>query len=297
VPAVLGAAGLAGAATVLMPSAATVPTQATTLLPSAAPLASTETVEEISDEPPTTKKRSPWTWPLIALIALLALVLIGTIIALVAQPKAPPSTPTTAAVSPAPSVAPSTPSPTPTSTTVQINEADFLGLTADAARAKLQSLGMVANVQPGNAATKQAQVNTVYSVNPTGPVPRGSEITLKVYGAVTPIPTPTDKVSASPDTAAPNSTVTVTFGSAACPAGQALVGRQLYVDGKPQTPVNATSTTWTATTPGDHQFTYTIFCGEAVESGQSPALSYTVAGSTAVRRPRRWAGPPQGDIQ
>jgi serine/threonine-protein kinase len=285
VPAVLGVAGALGAATVLMPSAAANPTQATTLLPSAASLPPTETVEEITDEPATTKKRSPWTWPLIALIALLALILIGTIIALVAQPKAAPTTPSTAAISPTPSAAPSTPSPTPSNTTVEINEADFDGLTADAARAKLQSLGMVANVQPGTAATKQAQVNTVYSVNPTGPVPVGSQITVKVYGDVTPIPTPTDTVSAAPASAAPGSAVTVTFGSAVCPAGQPLVGRQLYVDGKGQNPVNSPSTTWTATTAGDHQLTYTIFCGEAVESGKSPALTYTVSGSTGIPVP------------
>ncbi len=286
VPAILGAAAAGATATMLLPAAAD-PTQATTVLPSGVPLAATQTIEEVTDEPATTKRRSPWTWPLIALIALLALVLIGTIIALVAQPSSSPPPTSAPPVSQTPSVAPSTPSPTPTSNTVQINEADFDGLTADAARAKLQSLGMVANVQPGNAATTQAQVNTVYSVNPTGPVPVGSEVTVKVYGDVTPIPTPTDRVSASPaavtnfDSKNPPK-VTVTFGSATCPAGQTLVGRRLYVNGAAQTPVNATSTTWTPTAAGVYQLTYSIFCGESVESGQSPATPYSVTGATPL---------------
>ncbi|MEO7015212.1 MAG: serine/threonine protein kinase [Leifsonia sp.] len=283
VPAILGVAGLTGAATVLMPSANAGATQATTVLPAASVLSVETEEEELAST--TTKKRSPWTWPLIALIALLALVLIGTIIALLAQPKTTPP-PTTTPVVQTPSQTPSSPSPTPTATsnTVPINEADFDGLTADAARAKLQSLGMVANVQPGNAATTQAKVNTVYSVNPTGPVPRGSQITVKVYGPVAPISTPTDTVTTSPSSpqalTTPPKQITVTFGSAACPAGQDLKGRRLYINGQPQTPVNATSTTWTPTAANTYTLTYTIFCGESIESAQSPSVQYQITSTT-----------------
>jgi hypothetical protein len=283
VPAVLGGAAAAGTATVLMPSAGAGATEATTVLPSAAAAAAGEGVvdDETAQTSTTTKKRSPWTWPLIALIALLALVLIGTIIALVAQPKGsvPPTTSPPRSASQTPSQTP-TPTPTPTSNTVPINEADFDGLTADQARAKLQGLGMVANVQTGNSATKAAQFNTVYSVNPTGPVPKGSEVTVKVFGPVTPIATPTDMVSADPASPLPltdpATQVKVSFGSATCPAGQTLVGRRLYINGQPQTPVNATSTTWAPNAAGTYQLTYTIFCGESIESSQSPALPYTV---------------------
>ncbi|GAA1448636.1 serine/threonine-protein kinase [Leifsonia poae] len=278
VPAVLGVAGLTSASTVLMPSAGAA-TEATTVLPAAGAPLTEETETQTST---TTKKRSPWTWPLIALIALLALVLIGTIIALVAQPKNPvtPSTSPSKTASQTPSQTPSS-TPTPTSNTVPINEADFDGLTADQARAKLQDLGMIANVQQGNAATKAADVNKVYSVNPTGPVPKGSEVTVKVWGPVTPVPTPTDTVSASPpspftlDADPAKNVVTITFGSATCPAGQKLAGRRLIIDGQAQPPVNANSTTWTAT-EGDHQMAYTIFCGESVESDPSPTITYTV---------------------
>jgi serine/threonine-protein kinase len=286
VPAVLGAAAATDAATVLMPSATSAPTQATTLLPSAS-TSTTQTVEEGPEEPKETKKRSPWTWPLIALIALLALVLIGTLIAVFAQPKsAPPSPTVTQSTPPAPK--PSSPSPTPTSNTVQISEADFVGLTSAEAREKVQGLGMVADIEPGSPATTADQVDKVYSVNPTGPLPKGSTVTLKVYGDVAPVPTPTDTVSADPSTATvtdPATQVTVTFGSAACPAGQNLVGRRLYVNGQPQTPVNSNSTVWAPNQAGTYNLTYTIFCGESVESGQSPQLPYEVTASTSTPTP------------
>ncbi|WP_431219599.1 serine/threonine protein kinase [Leifsonia xyli] len=277
VPAILGGAAATDAATVLMPSPAAVPTQATTVLPATAVA---PVVEEEAVAPVEERKRSRWTWPLIALIALLALVLISGIIALVAQPKPAPTTspvvtPTTQPSSPSPS-------PTPTSNTVQITESDFLGLTADQARDKLQQLGMVADVAQGNAATTQDQANKVYSVNPTGPVPKGSTIAVKVYGPVAPIPTPTDTVSATPPSGqgAPNTQISVSFGSATCPAGQNLVGRRLYVNGQPQTPVNDTKMVWSPSSTGTYKLTYTIFCGESVESGQSPALTYEVVTAT-----------------
>jgi len=283
VPAILGAAAATDAATVLMQSPTAAPTAATTVLPSTAVAPVVE--ETTTTEPVEERKRSRWTWPLIALIALLALILIGTIITLVAQPKAAPTpTPSTPPVTQ--SSTPS-PTPTPTSNTVQITESDFLGLTADQARDKLQQLGMVADVSQGNAATTQDQANKVYSVNPTGPVPKGSTIAVKVYGPVAPIPTPTDTVSANPPSGqgTPQSQITVNFGSATCPAGQNLVGRRLYVNGQPQTPVNDTKMVWSPSAAGTYQLTYTIFCGESVESGQSPALPYEVVGSTSTPNP------------
>ena len=80
--------GASTAATMLLPAAGA--TAATTVLPSAA---AGDSRTRPSRTSPTTKKRSPWTWPLIVLIALLALVLIGTIIALVAEQPAAASRP------------------------------------------------------------------------------------------------------------------------------------------------------------------------------------------------------------
>jgi serine/threonine-protein kinase len=77
----------------------------------------------------------------------------------------------------------------------------------------------------------------------------------------------------------------VSFGSATCPAGQNLVGRRLYVNGQPQTPVNDTSMIWSPSAAGTYQLTYTIFCGESVESAQSPAASYQVVSSSPPPTP------------
>ena len=287
VPAVLGAAAATDAATVLMTSAGATPTQATTILPSAA--AGEPEDEETAEEPVEEKKRSPWTWPLIALIALLAIVLIGTVIALLAQPNSGPST--SAPPQTTHSTPPSTPTPTPTATssTVQISEQDFLGLTADQGRQKLADLGMVASIEPGSPATEAKQVNTVFSVNPTGPVQKGATITLRVYTAVSPIATPSDTVTASPTSGQgmANSQITVTFGSAVCPAGQSLIGRRLWVNGQQLAPVNDTRMVWSPSAAGDYTLTYSIFCnqGDSAESAQSPAAEYKVVPATGPTTP------------
>ncbi len=288
VPAILGgAAALTAATTVMMPTAGD--TQATTLLSTPAPIGGVGPVDTVPST--TTKKRSPWTWPLIALIALLAVVLIGTIIALLAQPKGastpPTTTPPVVHTTAPPSQTP-TPSPTPTSTTVQINESDFLGKTSAEARNMLQAVGMVADVQTGQAATSQGQVDTVYSVNPTGPVPKGTTITVKVYGPVAPITPPSDTPTTVPPgqtTAAPGENVVLKFGGAGCPAGQNLTGRQMFVNGNAlgqPVPATQSTVTWTvANTDGpEAKVTYKIFCGESVASDPSQPLTITVATTT-----------------
>lgn len=265
VPSVLS--GVSDTTTVLLNRSDDLPTMATTVFPSRA-----DSLAASNAQSQEKKKRSPWTWPLIALIALLVIVIVGTIVALNMEPRktTPAPNETTA------TVATDTPTPTqtPTSTTTEILESNFTGLTADQARSKLQQLGMVANIQSGTAATDSSKVNTVYSVNPTGPVQQGATITVLVYGPVTPISTPTDTVTTSPGgTAAAGSQVQVTFGSAVCPAGQNLTGRVLFVNGQQQSPVTTQTFTWSPSSVGNYSLTYAIFCnqGSSVMSAQSPA--------------------------
>ncbi|TFC91071.1 serine/threonine protein kinase [Cryobacterium sinapicolor] len=264
-------------ATMLMPGAGGM--QATTVLPTGAPVTRTATTETDTEE----KKRSPWTWPLIGLIALLALVLTGTLIALFTQDNttpAPTTTPTTSApaapsqtTTPTPAVTP-TPTPTPTSNTVEVSLADFQGLTSAEARDKLATMEFVADVQTGNAATTPDQIaDTVYDVNPTGPVTKGSTITVTVYGAAATPDDPTAAPTVAPASVASGAEVTATWAAQTCPSGQTLSGYEVVADGAAESPgpvgPDATSAKITA---GPAAGTFTVkfryFCGQ-VESAYS----------------------------
>ncbi|MDZ8173161.1 protein kinase domain-containing protein [Microbacterium xanthum] len=187
---------------------------ATQLLPTdtaAAPLADGE-------EEPAQKKRSRWTWPLIALIILLALVLGGTLWALFgnSQPEPEPSETTTSAT---PTPTPTTPTPTPTEERVDVSALGLTGQTCDAARGILEENDLVADCQTGNAAGTAEQVGIVYEVNPTGRVETGTTITLTAYGEQVEMPTPTTP-SLDAQTVAPGGTLTVTWEGYSCPAGE-----------------------------------------------------------------------------
>src|SRR5688572_24333614 len=153
VPAVLGAAG-ATAATMLMPQQGA--TAATTVLPSAAGMTTETVVDET--EP---KKRSPWTWPLIVLIAILAIVLIGTIIALALNSgnnespssSAPPSRSTPAST---PASTPSVPPTSDAPETIQIDRNAYIGMNIDQAAASIEALGLPTTRVEGAAATEPA---------------------------------------------------------------------------------------------------------------------------------------------
>jgi serine/threonine-protein kinase len=238
--------------------------------------------DEAEEEQP--KKRSPWTWPLIALIALLVIALVVTLITLFANGGAKPSPTNT----PSPTVTSHTPTPTPTPTKTEaptsatINKADYVGLSFADASAKLKGLGFTKIAQStGQAATNSSQVGQVYDVNPIGNVSFSTNVTLTVYGAVVNPSAPTDKVTANPTSVAAGGQVQFTWGDGQCPAGQQLTGHQLYINGTGQGPVSGTGNPapWTAPTSAagtSVQATYTIFCGQSVESPQSPALAVPV---------------------
>ncbi|MDZ8275423.1 serine/threonine protein kinase [Microbacterium aquimaris] len=186
---------------------------ATQLLPTdtaAAPLADGE--EEGK------KKRNPWTWPLIALIILLALVLGGTLWALFGNPE-PEPTPTDSTSSSTPTPTPTTPTPTPTEERVDVSSLGLTGQTCDAARGILEQNDLVADCQTGNSASTAEQVGVIYEVNPTGRVETGTTITLTAYGEQVAMPTPTTP-SLDTQTVAPGGTLTVTWEGYSCPAGE-----------------------------------------------------------------------------
>ena len=143
---------------------------------------------EVATKPTEAKTRSPWTWPLIALIGILLVVLIGTIIALVVSPDqaAPPPTKTTQ------SQRPTTPPPTTASNTVAVNAADFVGKNREQAQALLDQLELNMNALDGDVAPDPSQVGLVQSINPTGPaIPKGTTIDVFFYAEIPPPTAPT----------------------------------------------------------------------------------------------------------
>jgi cytoskeletal protein RodZ len=237
-----------------------------------------------------TKKRSPWTWPLIALIGVLVLVLAGAVFALVSGGSPTPA-PTTTSAGPSQSGTPSsspsrTSSSTPTPTTAAIVEGDYIGKPYDTVSAELSALGMNVNRVEGTAALDPATVGFVYGVTPTGPtVAKGSTIAVKVYGPVPVVAAPGSAPmldGSTTTTAKPGDTVVISWPAySQCPSGSVVSGYSIFVDGASVGTVAGSVTSFNYTVPGpadvekDHPVTYQVGCGP-LQSGISPAATLTV---------------------
>jgi serine/threonine-protein kinase len=264
------------------------PTAATRLLTSTSVL---PIADATATGPAETKKRNPWTWPLIALVALLAVVLIGTIIALIIQPGKQ----TPAHSSPPPSSqAPSrTPSSTPTAKLVAFQESDIDGLTQTATNNKLRSLGLQLNWVQGNPATTAAQVNTAYAADPVGNLPKDTTITVKFYGPQATPPAPdTATATPAPSTTpyASGSIVHVSWlAYSGCPANTSVTAYNVTVvngtaaDNNPLLPSQTSLdvTVGSAGPPpspaGTTHVTYTATCTGGLVSAVSPSLDLRYA--------------------
>lgn len=284
VPAIAEGGGLSDA-TVLMNSGGDATTQ---LLGASEVTTTTAEVPLVEGEK---KKRSAWTWPLIALITILAIVLTGTVVALVNQGDAetPPVTSSTPApVATTPSATPTpTPTPTPTSELIAVSSSDFVGDTYDEAAAKLRELGLASERSEGNAATSEDQVGIVYGIDPEGNLQRGQIVTVTVYGPMAEIPIPTAPPTLSGEgcdaagrcvNVAAGTTVTASWPAfTQCPAGMQILGYRITaVGGTPTAAGGAVSTNSgdvvVGETEGTLSVTYSAFCGSS-ESGQSPAAT------------------------
>jgi hypothetical protein len=260
------------------------PTTATRVLPATTVLPATATA------PTVTKRRNPWTWPLIALVALLIVVLVITIIALVYQPtvKKTPSTPKApASISQTP-----TPSdtPTPVNTLVALKDSDILGHTKAYVQNKLVSLNLVLNAIPGDPAPTADKVGLAEEVSPTGNLKPGSKVTVSFYSAQsTPVaPAAATLVTAAPYTA--GQTVTVTWPDyTGCPSDQSLSHYSVTVtngtaaDQNPLSPAQKTLDI-TITAEGDVTVSYVAQCGSNLNSAPSAPLTFT-AGPAAAPPP------------
>ncbi|PPH66118.1 MULTISPECIES: protein kinase, partial [unclassified Rathayibacter] len=289
VPAVLSDLPATQATTVLPSNQGA--TQATTVLPSGAPAAAAAApfvpIEEPLEPAEEPRRRSPWTWPLIALIVILAVVIAGTIFALTtggsSDPAASPTATTSTAPSPTPSETPS-PTPTPTSNTVVIDKADYVGRSFDDVETELEALGMGVRRADGPSAPTAEQVGLVEDVNPTANVVKGTTIEVSVFTEVaTPdAPTAVPTVTPAASSVEAGATFNVTWSNYnQCPSGTSVSGYRVTATGEGASvtstnPSNSTTATIQAgTTAGTIDVTYTVLCGES-ESAASPTLSVTV---------------------
>ena len=178
----------------------------------AAPLYAADDDEEITEQPRRAeRKRSPLTWPLVALVLLLLFVLIGVWLSnagLFSPSPLPTNSPSqSTAASPTTTSASPTTTATPTRTTptvpakVNVIEAAYLGRNFATVKTELEALGM--NVVPNPVAAQTGVMNAVTGVTPSGQLDPGTTITVTYLvvqppATATTAPTKTQPGSPSP---------------------------------------------------------------------------------------------------
>lgn len=225
-------------------------------------------------------RRHPLTWPLVAIVSLLAVAVLATLLVFILQPTQGDDEPTGTPTAPTPTA--TTPSATPTSDMIRIDEDDYIGRPYAEVRDALVGFGLVVSRADGPAAPEPALEGTVSSVDPVGNMRPGRDITVFVYRAYVPPPAPTTP-SASPGPYTAGDEVTITAPNyTGCPAGRALTGYQFSL-------VNATFTSGgnpigpgpvsfgiTLGDPGEATVSYVATCEGGHTSAHSGTLSLTV---------------------
>jgi eukaryotic-like serine/threonine-protein kinase len=226
------------------------------------------------------QRRSPWTWPLIALVSILTVILIIVVVSLVASPA--PTTPSPVPSSPTPSI---TPSITPTAEQPVVDESEIIGKTRAVVEDYLTSLGLRLDPQEGKAARSFADEDRAYLVDQTGPVPANSFVTVTFY---TDVPDPTKPSAATvqePDPYTVGQVIHIDWAEyTGCPAGFSLSGYQFSVSGGSTAglanPVGSDVTTMEITLrgdPGNTVITYKALCGDDLSSPSSDQLTITAS--------------------
>ncbi|MBL3699521.1 protein kinase domain-containing protein [Leucobacter luti] len=282
------------AATTALPRTSALPGQAD------ATAALTEEEQLAEDEAAGKKKKSPWRWPLITLIALLVIIGAGTAFALWSNSSANEKPTTTSAPKPTKTKTTTTSTPPPVTTGV-VDEGSLVGLNIDEAVGILQGRGFT-NVKPtpGNQAPDD-QVNLVTGVNPTGDrVPFDQSITLTynvAFGEVGQPAAPT----ASPATVDAGAVSNVSWGVASCPTGLTFQAYNVTISGdgsgagsvqSPSVPVTANSLAEGAA-DGAITVSYSVTCGNGSSVTRTSPDSEPV--SIVVKAPAKPENPDQGD--
>ena len=259
---------------------------ATTVMPATQALPQTAQMEQVGEETEGDeaetgkKKRSPWTWPLITLIALLLVIGVGTVFALMnngGEEPAPTTTPPTTSAAPT-----TTPPPPPTEevpTTGAIDQSQVVGRSVSEARGYLEGLGFTdIREQAGDAS---AQPNIVTAVNPVGnEVPLNQTITLThtvEFGEIAKPSAPTGP--SGPVTV--GDTFTVQGISGTCPA--TLNATNFTIEASNAdivTPASGGSAQLRATSAGEVTVSFTFDCVTDGYSATSPASDPLVIQAT-----------------
>ncbi|WP_036284936.1 serine/threonine-protein kinase [Microbacterium luticocti] len=245
-----------------------------------------------------TKKRSPWTWPLIALIALLIIVLGGTLWAIFGN-----RTPKTVPTSPSSSATQITPSPTPT--LVDVDALGLQNMTCDAAAQTLKDKGLVPDRSDGSPAPTADKVGYVESVTVGGNVRDGGTVSFTCYTKQTDMPAP----ASAPTITGPGGGAVVAGAPATvsgfdytCPSGTGTVQGYtvtVTVGGNDQTVSVQPGATAQVDVPADATgqiaASYTATCSGDNGARTSPASGKTQAPITAAPAPEPSTSTPPAD--
>lgn len=225
------------------------------------------------------RKRSPWTWPLIAFIAIAAVALIATLIAVLNQPtnEVVPETSNTPSAS-APSV-------TPTSTAIVVDASQITGKTQAQVQAYLDGLELQLDPRIGRPASSVEEAGTAYLVNPEGKVQKGAVIAVTFYADV-PSPTqqPSLSVTGGTDKTVADDTAEITWSKyTGCPSGFDVTGYQFTytnatapVSPNPVGPDVNSLTLELPNAAGSVTVKYYAQCGDAGNSPESSVTTITV---------------------
>ncbi|MEO8262094.1 MAG: hypothetical protein ABI566_05940, partial [Pseudolysinimonas sp.] len=222
------------------------------------------------------KRRNPWTWPLVAIVSVLAVALIAIIILFAIRPDDPTPTPTgTNTQSSTP-----TPSTTPTADTIAISADAYVGRPFDEVAAELGQFFEVTRVD-GPVANTPDKNGTVSGINPTGNVKKGREIQVSVFQNYPGPPAPSTPIApAGPWLAGDNVNIQWSDFSGSCPAGYPLDHYEFSLTnatfGGNPVPAGSTSMPITLGSPGQSTVTYTAFCG-TYQSATSGTLTILVS--------------------
>lgn len=225
------------------------------------------------------KKRSPWTWPLIALIGLLVVLIIGAIIAVLAQPSEEPGDMVS---SPPATSGPASPEPTATAEEIRLSEDQVIGQTREDVQALFDELGIVLEARDGNPAPSPDQVDRAYRLSTTGVVEPGQVVEVFFYVPVETPPAP-NNLAINPGSGPylGGSTVTLSWPSyTSCPAGFALEGYNVtIVGGSPAQanpiPAGTNSLQVQLADGGQLRVTYIALCGD-LQSERSGELAVPI---------------------